>query len=356
MPAYKSKDEKSWYVQFYYSTWTGERKKKLKRGFPTKKEATTWEREFLSKQQANQDMTFKTLTELYFEDMGSRLRKSTIDTKKNITDNRILPYFTNQPLSQIKPTDIRKWQNEIINQGYSPTYQKKLNNQLNILLNFAVKYYGLTENPCKKAGSIGKTKAEGFKFWTHDDFSKFIINISRPESYTALNVLYWTGIRIGELLALTAADIDLEGKTLTISKSLQRTAKQDIVTAPKTPKSNRSITLPDFLCSIIKTYLEQLYDLQESNRIFPFTKALLYGEIERGSAAAGITPIKIHELRHSHASLLIEMGFSPLLIAERLGHEKVETTLNTYSHLYPSKHGEVAEKLNSLESNQNHDK
>jgi integrase len=141
-----------------------------------------------------------------------------------------------------------------------------------------------------------------------------------------------------------------KSKTLTINKSLQRTAKQDIVTAPKTPKSNRSITLPDFLCNILKTYLEQLYDLQEGDRIFPFTKSLLYGEIERGSTAASITPIKIHELRHSHASLLIEMGFSPLLIAERLGHEKVETTLNTYSHLYPSKHGEVADKLNSLVS------
>jgi integrase len=96
--------------------------------------------------------------------------------------------------------------------------------------------------------------------------------------------------------------------------------------------------------------LGQLYDLPEGARIFQFTKSLLYNEISRGSAAAGITPIKIHELRHSHASLLIELGFSPLLIAERLGHEKVETTLNTYSHLYPSKHGEVAEKLNSLVS------
>ncbi len=356
MPAYKSKDEKSWYLQFYYTTWTGEKKKKLKRGFPTKKEATTWERDFLSKQQANQDMTFQTLVDLYFEDMGSRLRKNTLDSKKNITTSRILPYFKNQPISQIKPTDIRKWQNEILDQNYSPTYQKKLNNQLNILLNFAVKYYGLIENPCRKAGSIGKTKADSFNFWTHEDFSKFIKNISRPESYAALNVLYWTGIRIGELLAITSTDVNLRDKTLTINKSLQRIAKQDIVTAPKTPKGNRTITLPDFLCDILRTYLDQLYDCPEDARIFQFTKSLLYNEISRGSKAVDITPIKIHELRHSHASLLIEMGFSPLLIAERLGHEKVETTLNTYSHLYPSKHGEVAEKLNNLESNQNHEK
>ncbi len=93
-----------------------------------------------------------------------------------------------------------------------------------------------------------------------------------------------------------------------------------------------------------------LYDINPTDRIFPFTKSFLYNEIKRGSKASGIRIIKIHELRHSHASLLIELGFSPILIAERLGHEKVETTLNTYSHLYPSKHEEVASKLNELVS------
>lgn len=356
MPIYKDEERNTYYVKTYYKDWTGQSKQKLKRGFQRSKDAKAWEREFLSKQQANQDMTFQTLVDLYFEDIGSRLRKNTLDSKKNITTNRILPFFKEVPISQIKPTDIRRWQNEILDQNYSPTYQKKLNNQLNILLNFAVKYYGLIENPCRKAGSIGKTKADSFNFWTYDDFTKFITNISRPESYAALNVLYWTGIRIGELLAITAADINLKEKTLTINKSLQRIAKQDIITAPKTPKGNRTITLPDFLCDILKTYLDQLYDCPEDSRIFQFTKSLLYNEISRGSKAVDITPIKIHELRHSHASLLIEMGFSPLLIAERLGHEKVETTLNTYSHLYPSKHGEVAEKLNSLVSKQYHNK
>ncbi|GAA4653954.1 site-specific integrase [Anaerocolumna aminovalerica] len=350
MPTYKDEERKTWYCKFNYKDWTGQNKQKLKRGFKREKDAKEWERDFLSKQQADQTMTFQTLVDLYFEDMGSRLRKSTIESKKHAIDSKILPYFKDKPINEIKPTDIRKWQNDILEQNYAPTYQKKINNTLTIILNFAVRYYGLKENPCKKAGSIGKTKAEAFDFWTKEEFKTFIACINNPSGYAALNTLYWTGIRVGELFAITPSDIDFDNKVLTINKSLQRIGGKDIVTAPKTPKSNRLITIPDFLNNILKNYLDMLYDLKPTDRIFPFTKSFLYNEIKRGSKASGIRTIKIHELRHSHASLLIELGFSPLLIAERLGHEKVETTLNTYSHLYPSKHEEVASKLNELVS------
>lgn len=351
MPTYKDEEKSTWYCKFYFKDWTGQNKQKLKRGFKKQSEAKSWEREFLSKQHSDSNMTFGTLVELYFDDMGSRLRKTSIDTKKGVINNKILPFFKDVPISQIKPTDIRRWQNEILEKDYAPTYQKKMNNQLVAVLNYAVKYYGLRENPCHKAGSIGKTKAESFDFWTKEEFKIFIDCIKNPQGYAALNTLYWTGIRVGELFALTPKDIDFENKTLSISKSLQRIRSEDIITAPKTNKGKRIITMPNFLCEILNDYLDQLYDVSDNDRIFQFTKSFLYNEIRRGCTASGIKIIKIHELRHSHASLLIELGFSPLLIAERLGHEKVETTLNTYSHLYPSKHGEVADRLDKLVSN-----
>lgn len=350
MPATKDANG-TWTLQFYYKDWQGQNRKKKKRGFPTKREALEWEREFLNKQRANPDMLFSSLVELYLEDMGHRLRKSTMENKKYIIELKILPYFKTLPINEIKATHIRKWQNELMNDSndYSATYMKTINNQLVAVFNYAVKYYDLRENPCHKAGSIGKKHADEMQFWTKDEFFKFLPAVSnKPQSKAAFMVLYWTGIRIGELMALTQEDIDLDNKTLSISKSYQRINKEDLITDPKTPKSNRTIALPEFLCNELKDYTDKLYDLKPDDRIFNFTKFFLHHEMDRGCKKSGVKRIRLHDLRHSHASLLIELNFSPLLIAERLGHEKVETTLNTYSHLYPNKHSQISDKLNEI--------
>ena len=158
-------------------------------------------------------------------------------------------------------------------------------------------------------------------------------------------LLYWTGMRIGELLALTYEDIDLEKRIISISKSYQRLDGKDVITPPKTPKSNRKITIPPFLAEELKEYCSHLYGIMPNERMFRFTKSYMEHEIVRGIKETGVKRIRIHDLRHSHASLLVELGFQPLAIAERLGHEKIETTLNTYSHLYPNKQAELADRL-----------
>ncbi len=132
---------------------------------------------------------------------------------------------------------------------------------------------------------------------------------------------------------------------MTINKSYQRLDTRDVITPPKTPKSNRVISLPDFLVDELKAYTEKLYGLHKHDRIFPYTKHFFEHEMKRGTKDGEVKKIRLHDIRHSHASLLIELGFSPLAIADRLGHEKVETTLNTYSHLFPHKRDEVADKL-----------
>ena len=147
------------------------------------------------------------------------------------------------------------------------------------------------------------------------------------------------------MLALTAADFDFEKETVRINKSYQRLHGEDVITTPKTKKSNRIIKMPKFLCEEMQEYLQMLYGLKKKDRIFTVTKSYLHHEMDRGAKAAGVKRIRIHDLRHSHASLLVELGFQPLAIAERLGHEKIETTLNTYSHLYPNKQAELADRL-----------
>ena len=347
MPANKE-DNNTWTIQCYYNTWNGERKKKKKRGFATKKEALDWEREFLRKEKASPNMTLSSLVELYMEDMSTRLKASTIENKKTMINTKLLPVLGDMQIDQIKPTTIRKWQNDIINQGYAKTYLKTINNQVTAIFNYAVKYYELKENPCHKAGSMGKKKADSMDFYTTEEFNTVIKEVYKPHTKMGLKVLYWTGMRIGELLALTLNDINFEGKTIAINKSYQRIAKEDHVTEPKTPKSNRVVLIPGFLCDELQEYIKSLYDVSADERIFPFVRSLFNLELKNAATKANIKLIRLHDLRHSHASLLIELGFSPLLIAERLGHENIETTLETYSHLYPNKQVELIEKLESM--------
>ena len=348
MKAEKDKKTGKWLIQYRYTDWQGKRRKSTKRGFATKREAEEWLRNFLIKQKADFDMKFEDFWKMYYADIETRLREHTMRTKKYIVELKILPYFGNKRVNDITAADIRQWQNELIKMGYSPTYLKTINNQLSAIFNYAVRYYDLKSNPCAKAGSMGKSKAEEMDFWIGEEFRKFIDSVMNKRlSYMAFMTLYWTGMRLGELLALNPKDVDLEKRTISITKSYQRLGKKDVITPPKTPKSKRVITIPEFLAADIKDYMDSLYDLQENDRLFPITKYYLEHEMQRGIKESGVKRIRVHDLRHSHASMLIELGFSPLEIANRLGHEKVETTLNTYAHLYPIKQTKLAERLDS---------
>ena len=348
MKAEKDKKTGKWLIQYRYTDWQGKRRKSTKRGFATKREAEEWLRNFLITQKADFDMKFADFWKMYCADMETRLREHTMRTKKYIVELKILPYFGNKRVNDITAADIRQWQNELIKMGYSPTYLKTINNQLSAIFNYAVRYYDLKNNPCAKAGSMGKSKAEEMDFWTGEEFRKFIDSVMNKRlSYMAFMTLYWTGMRMGELLALNPKDVDLEKRTISITKSYQRLGKKDVITPPKTPKSKRVITIPEFLAADIKDYMDSLYELQENDRLFPITKYYLEHEMQRGIKESGVKRIRVHDLRHSHASMLIELGFSPLEIANRLGHEKVETTLNTYAHLYPNKQTKLAERLDS---------
>lgn len=196
---------------------------------------------------------------------------------------------------------------------------------------------------------MGKKNAEEMQFWTKDEFAKFIDGLKdRPTSYAIFMTMYYTGMREGELLALTPADIDLDKSTIRINKSYQRLNKEDVITTPKTARSNRVITIPAGLYDCLRSYMAKCYGLQPNDRLFPYTKHFLAHEMNWGCEKSGVKRIRVHDIRHSHASLLVEMGFSPLLIAKRLGHERVQTTMETYSHLYPNKQTEVARQLDGF--------
>lgn len=301
MKAQKDQITGKYFVQYRFTDWQGNRHKSTKRGFNTKKEAEEWLRNFLLMKQADFNMKFADFLKIYYEDMGSRLREHTMRTKKYIIDLKILPCFGNLPINEIKPANIRKWQNDLINQGYSATYLKTVNNQLNAIFNYAVKYYDFKSNPCSKAGSMGKSKAESMDFWTRQDFSQFLDAVTDKRiSFMAFEVLFWTGIRLGEMLSLTPKDIDFEKRTMSISKSLQRIDGQDVITPPKTPRSKRVISIPEFLVIDLQDYIGSFYGVDVNDRLFPVTKGYLASEMKRGVKISRVKKIRVHDLRHPY--------------------------------------------------------
>lgn len=345
----KTKDGK-WRVSYSFHDWTGEYKRTSKRGFSTKKDAKDWYEDFALNKAKNLSMSFSAFVDYYLEDMAHRLKENTIDTKKTIIATKILPYFKNKAICDISPVDIRKWQACMLDQKLKPTYLKTIYNQLSAIFNYAVRFYDLKYNPCAKAGTIGSARADEKHYWTVSEFNTFAEALHQnTEAYVGFKLLFWTGMRIGELLALNYKDFDFNEKVVSISKSYQRINGKDVISTPKTRRSKRVIGVPNFLVEDLKDYFSRLYDLQTRERIFPYTKYFFEHKLTRYAKKAGVKKIRIHDLRHSHASLLINQNLPIKAISDRLGHERIETTLNIYSHLYQTTQKEIVRKLEALE-------
>ena len=244
MSIYKDNVTGKWRVVYRYTDWTGKTKQTSKRGFPTKREAQMWEHEQMLKHDAKLDMTFASFYEIYVEDKKERIRDNTWGTKNNIARTKILPYFGERKIAEIEPKDVIAWQNHLLafkranGKGYSASYLRKIHSQLSAIFNHAVDFYHLPSNPAQKAGNIAIEEYKEMLFWTKEEYLKFAdVMMDKPVSYYAFEMLYWCGIREGELLALTPADFDFTTHTLRINKSYQRLNREDVITPPKKFKS-----------------------------------------------------------------------------------------------------------------------
>jgi len=357
MPAYKDEKTNTWMARFYYSDDRGNRKQKKKRGFKRKSDALEYEREFLLKLDGSAQMTFQTLFEDYFEDMKPRLRPATISRKKYIFRDKLLPYLGHYAITEIDEKVVRRWQNQLLQQKktdgnkYSQTYLRGVNNEFSAIMNYAVKFYKLPYNPVRRAGTIGRKHADGIQFWTLDEFNqamKYFEGNEEIEFRTMYYLLFYSGMRLGEMKALTIKDFDFKNNLVSITKSYARVDGKVYINKPKTVKSEREITLPLTIIEMIKEYISKLYDVEENTLIFPSNKSSISRRLKTAARNTGVKEIRTHDLRHSHVALLIEMDINTLVIQDRLGHEDIQTTLNTYGHLYPNKQEEVAESLNKL--------
>jgi integrase len=355
MPVYRDSARGTWFVRYRYTNWKNERKCSTKRGFQKKQQAVQWEREFLLKQAGELDMDFRSFSELYLENVGPRIRETTLMTKQSILESQILPYFQNKSMREITALDVMQWQNTLLQfrdpetqKPYSKSYLKTVHNQLSAIFNHATRYYALSDNPARAVGNMGTAQEIDMHFWTQAEYARFAeAMMDEPLAYYCFEMLYWCGIREGELLALAPEDFDFDAKTVSISKTFHVVHGKEMITPPKTPKSNRKIVMPTFLCSEMQDYFRLVYAKNPTERAFPVSKYYLGHRIHAGAVRQGLQEIRVHDLRHSHVSLLINMGFSAVAIAERMGHKSIDITYR-YAHMFPSVQNEMADRLEHL--------
>lgn len=342
---------------------TGKQIQKYQSGFKTKKEA----REAYSKlmltsseelTEKKQQLSFKQfIEETYLPWYKTQVKESTYLNRRS-TIQKHFSYFYKMTVDEIKPSNVQNWQLELAKK-FNPNYIRIVQGMLSIAFDRAIVLGLAKKNPSRMIGNIKRKKTK-VDFWTLDEFQKVISLLYKGDYYEHyLFISYWllfmTGMRIGEAAALQWSDINFETGLLSITKTLYyKTMDEYKFVEPKTQASIRTIYIDTDTIKELKAWQEvqkkvlKDCDLVLSYNGIPTSKHTLPRALKKLAGLAGVHRIKIHALRHSHASLLISMGENPLLIKERLGHEKIQTTLGTYGHLYPNTNVEVAKKLTGV--------
>ena len=335
MPAYKD-DKGKWYCKFYYTDYSGIKKQKKNAGFTLRKEALAWERDFIENHSAvNNDISFDTLLKKYLVDVKERTRAATYERKESMAKKHVFGVF-DCPASEVTPLAVKEWQYTLKNKGLAPNTIRAITTFLSSVFNWGISFCGLSNNPVKVAKHVvSKAKTE-YNILTRERYDS--LEFSRPSYKVLFDVLFYTGMRLGECLALTVGDVD--GIYISITKSKGKHG----VSPPKTQNSVRKVPMPGFLAKEVEEYIKALYGADPETFLFPFCRVTVARELSRALEKKNYPKMRIHDLRHSHASLMIELGCNILLVAERLG-DTPNTALSIYSHLYPDKQESFVEMI-----------
>ena len=296
-------------------------------------------------------MTLGAFFELYESDVRPTVRSSTWINKESQIRNWILPFFKDRKMNEITAKEILDWHNEMrkaIGKDGRPLkmgYLKSIHVQLNSMFNHACKFYGLKGNPAAVVGNMGKEEWTEMNYWTKDEYLQFAEMImDYPRVYYTFEMLYWSGLRIGEVEALTPSDFNFERETVSVTKTHKVENGEHFDTPPKTAKSVRVVQLPHFLCEEIRDYMKMYYSLEDDSRLFTLSPSTLRRHVERCSKELGLVRLRLHDFRHSHVSLLANMGFTLFEVGERMGHESEAVTAR-YAHMFPGVQKEMARKM-----------
>ena len=346
-----------------YNPITGKQIQKYRSGFQTKKEAREEYSKLVLTSTAELTEKKKTISfqqfieETYLPWYKTQVKESTYLNRRS-TIQKHFSYFYEMATDEIEPINVQNWQLELAKE-FSPNYIRIVQGMLSIAFDRAIVLGIAKKNPSRMVGNI-KSKKTKVDFWTLEEFQKVTSLLYKGDYYEhylfiSFWLLFMTGMRIGEAAALQWSDIDFETGLLNINKTLYYKSMDEYkFVDPKTQASVRTIYIDADTIRELKAWRAVQQKVLKgcgfilSYSGIPTSKHTLPRALEKLAGLAGVHRIKIHALRHSHASLLISMGENPLLIKERLGHEKIQTTLGTYGHLYPNTNLEVANKLTGV--------
>ena len=350
VPVYRDEKLKTWYVKFRYRDWQGKGRYTTKRGFKTKRDALKYEFEFKSTSTERVDLKLSLIVEKYLTDKKIRVKISTYKKIESTLRNHLLPHLGHLKTSEVTPNIIKEWQNNLIVQNdYKYSTLLRIHNIVNSFFNYIVKFYGLKENPLHKIDalrSIKKREKRNINIWTYEEFEKFISVVKNPKYQICFKILFFGGLRVGELLALEKRDFNFKENKIIINKNkIQATGE---ISTPKTPESEREVYMPVEIMKEIRQYLRGLKVIPSRSPIFSTNHSALWLSLKKCAAKAGLKQIRVHDLRHSHASHLIYLGVPITTISRRLGHKSPEITLNVYSHMYSDSGKQAADLLSEV--------
>ena len=346
-----------------YDAVTGKQIQKYRSGFSTKKEARAeYSKLILAAEEGlameKKQPSFKQfIEEIYLPWYKTQVKESTYKNRLN-TIEKHFKFFYRKKVNEIEPIHVQTWQLKLA-KDYSPNYVRIIQGMLSLAFDRAIILGLAKKNPARMVGNI-KSKKVKVDFWTLEEFQKVISLLYKGDYYEHyLFICFWllftTGLRIGEVAALQWEDIDFESGIISVTKTLYyKSMNEYTFVDPKTSASIRTVVIDKDTIRELKDWMEvQKKVLKDCNFVLsysgiPTSKHTLPRALEKLAGLAGVHRIKIHALRHSHVALLISMWVNPLIVKDRLGHEKIQTTLGTYGHLYPNSNFEVAKMLGGI--------
>ena len=371
MPSYeKNKSSGLWSCRFRETDETGATHQKRLSGFATKREAQYGYEDYLKTAEERrsakiaaeeavtpdpQNMIFDELYEKFIEFKRTRVKETTLYDLTTKTKSRLLPFFTGKRIKDIKPSTVLEWQNSL--SEYSYQYKTNLLSFLSAIYAYGERYHDIINIMNKVDRPRNLEGKKEMLFWTPEQFKKAISKVASPEYRMLFTLLYITGCRRGEALALTWKDVDAEAKTINISKSaafkVKTGDKNYKITTPKNIGSNRTVAIPDFLIKELMEYKEwQAAHKSGTEFVFggeaPLPPTSILRTLDDAAKEAGVQKIRVHDLRHSCASYLIHAGVSIVAVSRQLGHNNIEQTLNTYSHMLPDDRTMIRNNLEAL--------
>lgn len=361
----KDANGNSWYFRCYFTDRYGNRKQTKSRLYSTKGIASNEEHEFLrnikTTDSIDLNIYFKQVCDEWLNFKKSKIKISTYYGVEKTTKKYIYKYFYNFKLHDIKIRNLQEWKNNLIKNNLSISRTNLIISYLKEILTYSNVYYDFDSkitNYLVKIRDDSPIKTDTLKdnYWTYDEYNQFITNVE--DSYYSLifKFLYYTGVRLGELRALNWNDIDFTKKTLSITKSMSKDSFQvgSIIVSPKTKNSIRTLDLSDNLISELLEYKKEqqkIYGFNNNWYVFGGFQYLgittLRNKLNKYIKIANVKKITIHGFRHSHVSLLIDIGCDFKDVAERIG-DTIKMVQETYYHMFPERKKIIIERLNNL--------